>query len=88
MSTPTETPWPGRAAPDAADAAGAGVRLTARERLVLQWVARDYTPDQIAALYGVAVVEVLWNLQRALGELGALTVREAVDAAIQRGLLV
>src|SRR5829696_2851892 len=52
--------------PSGARAAGALVAL--------QLVARGYSPEQIAGLRGVALVEVLWDLQHALTALRAATV--------------
>jgi hypothetical protein len=44
--------------------------------------------DQVAALRGSAVVDVLWELQRALTVLQTPTVREAVAEATERALIV
>ena len=61
--------------------------LSGPQLLALQLVARGCDADEIAALRGVEVVEVLWDLQAALGALGALTVREAVERATRRGFI-
>ena len=65
----------------------AGARLTGPQLLALQLVARGCSPDQIAAMRRGEVVEVLWDLQAALGALGAVTVREAVERATRLGLI-
>lgn len=56
--------------------------------LALQLTARGYAPEQIATLRKVDLVDVLWDLQAALTVLGAPTVRQAVAAARERGLLI
>jgi DNA-binding NarL/FixJ family response regulator len=62
--------------------------LTPQELVALQLLACGYSPNQIAELWGTALVDVLWQLQRPLKLLGAATAHEAVVAARARGLIV
>ena len=79
--TPTSAPAPARPlAPR--------YRLEGPALVALQLLARGYSVDQVAALRGSAVVDVLWELQRALTVLQTPTVREAVAEATERGLIV
>ena len=84
--TPTSTPGPAFA-PESPPPLAPRHRLDGRELLALQLLARGYSVDQVAALRRAAVVDVLWDLQRALTVLGVPTVREAVASAKERGLL-
>ena len=81
-----QTPTPGPAlAPPLSLAAR--YPLADRALLALQLLARGYSVDQVAELRRAPAVDVLWDLQGALTALGVPTVREALAAAKQRGLL-
>ena len=62
-------------------------RLRGHEVLALQLAARGCSADQIAAVRKGPVIEVLWDVQRALTVFGVPTVRDAVAAARRRGLI-
>jgi CheY-like chemotaxis protein len=69
-------------------AMAAPTRLSGRELVALQLLARGYRPDQIARLHRVVLLDELWDLQRVLAALDASTVGEAVAKAKGRGLIV
>ena len=70
------------------DSAEAHVRLGARELVLLQLLARGYTPHQIAALRGEEETSVLGDLHRALARLQVATVKDAITIARTRGLIL
>ena len=80
----TPTPAPALAPPPSL---APRYRLDGAELLSLQLLARGYSVDQVAELRRAAVVDVLWDLQGALSALGVPTLREALAAAKERGLL-
>lgn len=61
--------------------------LSGRDLLILQLLARGYTGDQLARLYGADALELLWDSQRVLTVLGAPTVRDGVAEARRLGLI-
>jgi DNA-binding NarL/FixJ family response regulator len=65
-------------------------RLTPQELLVLQLLARGYTPGEIAVLVEAPVPDVLAALEASYAALGvsAGDWRAAVDRARRRGLIV
>ena len=78
---------PSFARPTPAPPLPARALMSVSATLALQLTARGYTPEQIAALRRTDVVDVLWDLQAALTVLGVPTVREAIIAAQEFGLL-
>ena len=62
-------------------------RLSGSALLALQLHARGYSPDDIAALRRVEVVDVRRDLRAARTALGAATVRAAIAGARRRGLI-
>ena len=53
----------------------------------LRLVAGGHSPAEIAGLLGCPLVDVLRDLQAALVELNASTVRDAIEEARRRGLI-
>ena len=62
-------------------------RLTGRELLALQLLARGYAVRQVAALRGQPETDVFVALRSASASLGAATVPEAIAEAKRRGLI-
>ncbi len=67
---------------------GAAALLSGRQLLVLQLLARGYTPGQIAALAGLAVPDVLAALEATYAALGAHDWCGAVAEERRRALIV
>ena len=63
------------------------MRLGAREREVLTWIARGATNARIAAEMGITEASVKSHLGRIFRKLGARTRLEALVTALRRGLV-
>ena len=76
-----------RMEPTATHPTGGTAALEPPLGMTLALVARGYFPTEIASIRGVSVGAVVVDLHRAVEALDVATVREAIAAAAQRGLL-
>ena len=72
----------------AADSLEAVESLTARERQVLQMLARGLGNKEIAARLKISEHTAKFHVASILGKLGASTRTEAISVAIRRGLIL
>jgi DNA-binding CsgD family transcriptional regulator len=66
---------------------GVELRLTARERDVLELLARGLRQEQIAARLGIGAETVRTHIRNASERVGAATATQAVAIAIRHGLI-